>query len=59
MQLQKAGLKYSAICKHCSGHACEHSPETELNENDTEDEDIPIIDQTFAQEDEGIEDFSY
>lgn len=36
---KKAGLLYSAVCKHCVGTACENSFQTDTNEADTDDED--------------------
>lgn len=35
---KKAGLRCSAICKHCVGTACENTPELNNNEEDIDDE---------------------
>ncbi|CAG9818900.1 unnamed protein product [Phaedon cochleariae] len=51
---KKAGLRCSAICKNCAGNACENSPETELNEEDTDiecDEEV-VMDETIAQDED-------
>lgn len=47
---KKAGLRCSALCKHCTGNACENSLDTDINEEDAqrEVEDEPF----FACEEE-------
>lgn len=34
---KKAGLRCSAMCKHCAGLSCENAPATDLNEEDSPD----------------------
>ena len=56
---KKAGLRCSAICKNCVGTACENSPETDFNEEDTDaecEEQANLFDDIIARDEENDDD---
>lgn len=55
---KKAGLRCSTLCKNCSGHACENSPEPDLQDEEAEGEheEEMIMDALLDDEEEREED---